>query len=205
MVAFKFCLEHLNLLVREPRPTLLVLLTRPVLLVALALAALFGGCSCGSGSLFLATYRGRFFLVLVIFIVFVLVVNVVDARIFILLFALWMMLWLTDITLLIIDWRCFFFFANLNHFHLTRILRLVPKLIFDPLIGAPWEYLFAQMPIFRLLGILDWIDDGWFDRGHFVKVVGIYLLDMAYSFRNLGNSSFQLGFASRQIYWGKKE
>ena len=86
MVAFKFRLEHLYLLVSEPRPTLLVLLTRPVLLVALALAALFGGCSCGSGSLFLATYWGRF--LLVILIVFVLVVKVVDARIFIFLFAL---------------------------------------------------------------------------------------------------------------------
>lgn len=88
MVAFKFRLEHLYLLVSEPRPTLLVLLTRPVLLVALALAALFGGCSCGSGSLLLATYWGRFLLVLVILIVFVLVVKVVDARIFIFLFAL---------------------------------------------------------------------------------------------------------------------
>ena len=86
MVAFKFRLEHLYLLVSEPRPTLLVLLTRPVLLVALALAALFGGCSCGSGSLLLATYWGRF--LLVILIVFVLVVKVVDARIFIFLFAL---------------------------------------------------------------------------------------------------------------------
>ena len=44
MVAFKFRLKHLNLLVGEPRPALLVLLQ-----IALALAALFGGGTRGRG------------------------------------------------------------------------------------------------------------------------------------------------------------
>ena len=88
MVAFKLRLEHLYLLVREPGPALLVLI-----LIALALAALLGGRSRGSGPLFLTADGGRLVvrvvaLLLVVLILFLLVCVVVDALIFIYLFAL---------------------------------------------------------------------------------------------------------------------
>ena len=87
MVAFKLRLEHLYLLVSEPGPALLVLI-----LIALALAALLGGCACGGASLFLTADGGRLVVLVlalhVVLLVFLLICIVVDALIFVLLFAL---------------------------------------------------------------------------------------------------------------------